>query len=46
MENETTINKEILLPSSLINDIEFDELDKELQLVEGKEKNRSISTKR
>ena len=46
MENETTINKKILLPSSLINDIEFDELDKELQLIEGKEKNCSTGTKR
>ena len=46
MENETTINKEILLPSSLINDIEFDELDKELQIVEGKDKNGSTGSKR
>lgn len=46
MENETPIKKEMFLPSSLINDIEFDQLDKELQLVEGKEKNDSTVTKR
>ena len=37
MENETLIEKEIFLPSYLINDIEFDQLDKELQLKEKKE---------
>lgn len=46
MENETPIKKEMLLPSSLINDIEFDQLDKELQSFEGKEKNDSTGTKR
>ena len=46
MENETHIKKEMLLPSSLINDIEFDELDKELQIVEGKDKNGSTGSKR
>ena len=46
MENETHIKKEMLLPSSLINDIEFDELDKELQIVEEKDKNGSTGSKR
>lgn len=31
------------LPTSLLNDIEFDELDKELQLMESCEKNNSAS---
>lgn len=40
MERETQIlNKELFLPSSLLNDIEFDELDKELQSKEVKENN-------
>ena len=47
MEKETqNFQKEMFLPSSLINDIEFDELDKELQskeVQENYEKNGSIS---
>ena len=40
MKNETqNIKKEKLLPSFLINDIEFDELDKEMQLKEQKQTN-------
>lgn len=40
MEKETqNFKKELFLPSSLLNDIEFDELDKELQSKEDKENN-------
>lgn len=40
MERETqNFRKELFLPSSLMNDIEFDELDKELQSKEAKESN-------
>lgn len=38
MERETqNFKKELFLPTSLLNDIEFDELDKELQSKEDKE---------
>lgn len=46
MEKETPINKEMLLPSSLINDIEYDELDKDLQLIEGNKIHSSNNTER
>lgn len=50
MERETqNFKKELFLPSSLLNDIEFDELDKELQSTEVKEnseiKNCTIENK-
>ena len=44
MENETqNIKKEKYLPSFLINDIEFDELDKKMQSKEKNEANGHIN---
>lgn len=42
MENKSlNIENKILLPSSLLNDIEFDELDQGLQLMDRNETNGS-----
>ena len=39
MQVESIQKKEILLPTSLLEDIEFDQLDKELQSIQIKENN-------
>lgn len=42
MERNRHKKKEILLPTSLVEDIECDELDKELQLIQIPENNENI----
>ena len=43
MEKVSKEKNEIFLPTSLINDIEYDELDKELEFTQNSERNSSIN---
>ena len=46
MENEYNIKSEILLPSFLLKDIEYDEFDQELQILEKKDTTDSINNEK